>query len=225
MAYVANDPVNGTDPTGKAADTCAVMPVACLQQGGQTQAAPAQGGPLNGQTTNSGSFTPSTDPRSTAIALAQGGYYEGPDASHVTWHSDATATALAGAKFTATVLGGEAIGAAIGAVKVGAAAAEGTTTLFRAVMPGELKSIQGLKAFSNPTGIESKYFSTTLAGARSYAAQAAARYGDGPFSIVRTTIPTGSISPSMFSTVDRGIPAVVVSTEQLSLLSTPTILP
>ena len=61
-----------------------------------------------------------------------------------------------------------------------------TTPLFRAVSPAELASIKGLGTFTNPAGIESKYFSTTLGGAQSYAAQAEAAFGDEPYSFVGT---------------------------------------
>jgi hypothetical protein len=61
-----------------------------------------------------------------------------------------------------------------------------TTDLFRAVTPQELQSIQEINAFSNPYGIESKYFSTTLSGAQSYAAQAVEAFGDAPYAIVKT---------------------------------------
>jgi RHS repeat-associated protein len=117
----------------------------------------------------------------------------------------------------------------IGAYEGGAfAAAEGagaTTNLFRAVTTPELESIQSLNAFSNPAGIEVKYFSTSLEGAQSYASQATSAFGDGPFSFVRTSIPTSSITPEMSVTVDRGIQTVVVPTGQLPGLSTPVILP
>ena len=98
----------------------------------------------------------------------------------------------------------------------------GTTALFRAVMAPELESIQALGRFSNPTGIENKYFSTTVEGAQSYASQAARAFGDGPFSIVQTSIPSGLITPSMLAQVDRGgIPSVIVPTGLLPYLRPP----
>ncbi len=100
----------------------------------------------------------------------------------------------------------------------------GTTTLYRAVLDPELKSIQFLNAFSNPAGIEGKYFSTTLEGAQSYASQATAAFGDGPFSFVQTSISTSSITPGMTAMVDRGIPSIVVPTGQLLSLTPPVIL-
>jgi RHS repeat-associated protein len=101
------------------------------------------------------------------------------------------------------------------------AAAPGTTSLFRAVMPAEAQSIGELGAFTNPLGIESKYFSTTLEGAQSYASQASSAFGDGPFSFFSTEIPTSAITPEMTVTVDRGVSTVVVSTEDLTKLSPP----
>ena len=113
------------------------------------------------------------------------------------------------------------------AVPVGGSVAEGaaeTTPLFRAVTTPELESIQSLNAFSNPAGIEVKYFSTSLEGAQSYASQATSAFGDGPFSFVQTSIPTSSITPEMSVTVDRGIQTIVVPTGKLPGLSEPVIL-
>ncbi len=60
-------------------------------------------------------------------------------------------------------LGAGASAEASAAAEGGGLAAEGvadTTTLFRAVTTPELESIQSLNAFTNPAGIEVKYFST-----------------------------------------------------------------
>src|SRR5262249_23213282 len=97
-----------------------------------------------------------------------------------------------------------------------------TTTLFRAVMPAEAQSIDALGVFSNSLGVESKYFSTTLGGAQSYADQATAAFGDGPFSFFSTEIPTSAITPDMQVTVDGGINTIVVSTEDMTKLSVPS---
>jgi hypothetical protein len=100
------------------------------------------------------------------------------------------------------------------------AATVSMTTLFRAVLPAEADSIAAnAGAFTNPVGIEVKYFSTTLEGAQSYASQASAAFGDGPFTIVQTAIPTSAITPEMAVTVDRGIQTIVVATEDLSKLA------
>jgi hypothetical protein len=88
-----------------------------------------------------------------------------------------------------------------------------------------LSSIQDIGGFSNVSGVETKYFSTTLQGARSYAAQAAKIFGDGPFTFVRTNIPTSLITPEMRVTVDRGINTVAVPTSLLDRLSTPQVVP
>jgi RHS repeat-associated protein len=114
--------------------------------------------------------------------------------------------------------------AAVCAVSATGAESE-TTSLFRAVTNAERESIQSLKAFYNPPGNEVKYFSTTLEGAQSYASQATAAYGEGPFTIVSTSIPTSSITPEMTVIVDRGISTIVVPTELLPTLSPPVVLP
>jgi hypothetical protein len=103
--------------------------------------------------------------------------------------------------------------------------AAAATTLYRTVLLAELTSIQRIGAFSNIPGIETKYFSTTLRGARPYAAQAARVFGDGPFTFVRTIIPTNRITPEMHITVDRGIRTVTISTGLLGRLSAPDVVP
>jgi len=97
--------------------------------------------------------------------------------------------------------------------------------ILRAVTSAELESIQSLGAFVNPAGIETKYFSTTLQGAQSYAAQAASRFGEGPFTMVQTSIPSNLVSTEMRATVDRGIPTVTIPSETLPMLSPPQVLP
>ena len=99
------------------------------------------------------------------------------------------------------------------------------TTLYRAVLPAELRSIQRIGAFSNIPGIETKYFSTSLQGAQSYAAQAARVFGDGPFTFVRTSIPANLITPQMQVTVDRGIGTVTIPTGLLARLDAPQVVP
>ncbi len=146
----------------------------------------------------------------------------------------ATGTCMGGngcsAGKTALAVGGDVLkGAAIAAPLSAAAgslsgaldAAPATTTLFRAVMSAEAESIDAVGAFTNPYGVESKYFSTSLDGAQSYASQATQAYGDGPFSFYRAEMPTSAITPEMTVSVDRGINTVVVPTEQLPQLSSP----
>ncbi|TKS57781.1 MAG: RHS repeat-associated core domain-containing protein [Nitrospira sp.] len=99
----------------------------------------------------------------------------------------------------------------------------GTTPLFRAVMQGELDDIMSTQAFRNPAELEVKYFSETANGAASYARQSSRAFGDGPFTLVETRIPTNLINNSMRSTVDGGIRTLVVQTELLPLLSRPRI--
>jgi hypothetical protein len=103
------------------------------------------------------------------------------------------------------------------------AAEAGSTSLYRAVTHGELGDIAASGAFRNPFGIENKYFSTSAEGAASYARQASRAFGEGPFTIVETRIPTNAITPQMRSIVDRGIPTVTVPTQELDRLATPRI--
>jgi len=106
----------------------------------------------------------------------------------------------------------------------GAAAADNTTPLYRAVMNSELDDIVTTGVFRNPAGIEQKYFSATAEGAASYARQAFGKMGDtSPYTIIRTDAPT-SLLPSIHS-VDRGVPAILVPTNALPKLSPPQVLP
>jgi hypothetical protein len=114
------------------------------------------------------------------------------------------------------------VGAAAGVGKLAGKASKvlrggDTTTLYRAVTEAELKSIKSTKSFTNPKGIENKYFSTTAEGASSYGKQASKAFGDGPHTIIKTEIPTSSITPNMRvpNGVDGGIPTVVVPTNKL----------
>ncbi|HEV2963560.1 MAG TPA: RHS repeat-associated core domain-containing protein [Candidatus Angelobacter sp.] len=97
--------------------------------------------------------------------------------------------------------------------------------LYRAVGSAEAESIEATGAFTNPFGTEVKYFSTTLEGAQSYAAQADAAFGDGPYSIFSTQIPAEAVTPEMQVIVDRGIPTVTVPTQELPKLAPPKPVP
>ena len=99
-----------------------------------------------------------------------------------------------------------------------------TTILYRMVTAAELDDIRRSGAFRNPFGIENKYFAIAAEGATSYAQQAYKAFGDGPFTMVETTIPTRSITPDMRVTVDRNIATVIVPTPKLSQLSPPHVL-
>jgi RHS repeat-associated protein len=97
------------------------------------------------------------------------------------------------------------------------------TTLWRAVNESELADLSARAgAFRNPAGIINEYFSETAEGAASYARQAYQAGGilyEGPYTIVRTDIPSGIITPIMRATPDRGIATVVLPTELLPHLS------
>jgi RHS repeat-associated protein len=103
-------------------------------------------------------------------------------------------------------------------------AAKSTISLFRAVGPAELAQIEKTGTFMNIAGNEVKYFSTTLEGAQSYAKQAARAFGDGPYTIVGSGIPTSAVRPDMLVTVDRGIQTVVVPTKVLPQLVKPRVI-
>ena len=112
-----------------------------------------------------------------------------------------------------------------GASRLTGATRGSSTSLFRAVGPDELSDIQNLGRFRNPAGSEVKFFSTAEEGASSFARQSSRAFGDGPFTIIETRIPTRAITPEMRAVVDRGIDTVVVPTRSLDILSTPRILP
>jgi hypothetical protein len=97
-------------------------------------------------------------------------------------------------------------------------------TLFRAVSAAELISIRSTGVFLNPIGIETKYFSTSLEGAQFYAAQAISRFGEGPFTFVRTSIQSSLITDQMSVLVDRGISTIALPEALLAKLSFPIIL-
>ena len=103
-------------------------------------------------------------------------------------------------------------------------AAKSAMSLFRAVGPAELAQIEKTGNFMNIAGNEVKYFSTTLEGAQSYARQATRAFGDGPYTIVGSGIPTSAVRPDMLATVDRGIQTVVVPTKVLPQLVKPRVI-
>ena len=100
----------------------------------------------------------------------------------------------------------------------GGAATEETVALYRAVQPGEFSSIQDTGGFSNPYGIEVKYFSTTAEGASQYAQMSFGRTGiTEPYTIVSTEAPASLVESVPY--VDRGVPAVVIRSENLGGLT------
>jgi uncharacterized protein RhaS with RHS repeats len=201
-AYVGNDPLNFVDPQGLAAAFAQPYVSAGLEL-------------LNTPTTMA-----IADDSACGICIARPEFSSGSDLSQIsiahvstTYGGAALHYAIEGASAIVPFLGGAA----------GRALSAGSTSLYRAVNSAELASIRSTRAFSNPLGIERKYFSTTLAGAQSYAAQASKAYGE-TYSVVRTAIPTRLISQDMRATVDRGIPTVTVPSELLPSLKSPKIL-
>ncbi|GKT26118.1 RHS repeat-associated core domain-containing protein [Acidovorax sp. SUPP3334] len=83
--------------------------------------------------------------------------------------------------------------------------------VFRAVVPAELNSIQKNGIFTNLSGFEGKYFTTSAQAASSYARQAVRGFGDPAYTIVQSKVPQSVLNqPGISATVDRGIPAFVI---------------
>lgn len=100
-----------------------------------------------------------------------------------------------------------------------------TITLYRAVNPNELEQILQTEKFENlPGTAEGKYFSTSLSGAKKYAAMAEKVFGDPPYSFIRTNVPQSIITKIMGTIVDGGIETIVVPEKNLPSLTTPEIL-
>ena len=90
--------------------------------------------------------------------------------------------------------------------------------LWRAVLLPELESIRATGAFSNPPGIDEKYFSFSPEGAISYAQAAFARWPEeGAYWLTSGDFPVESIPEDMMVSVDRGISTVTLSTKLLPL--------
>ncbi len=93
--------------------------------------------------------------------------------------------------------------------------------LYRAVGPDELADIRRTGQFRNLGNAEGKYFTTSAKAASDYARQAVSAFGDEPYTIVHTQISRSRLAdPSIFATVDGGIPAYVVPDGSL-----PTMIP
>ncbi|HIE0436647.1 TPA: RHS repeat-associated core domain-containing protein, partial [Proteus mirabilis] len=89
-----------------------------------------------------------------------------------------------------------------------------TVDLYRAVGPDELNNIKQTNTFSNPPGIETKYFTTSGESASEYGKKAVLGFGDEPYTIVKTSVPKNLISdPKFYAEVDGGIPAYVLPSE------------
>ena len=104
---------------------------------------------------------------------------------------------------------------------------ENLINLYRVVKPEELEQILEKNIFTNPYGIENKYFSTNLEGAMQYALMAEKAFGDPPYTIIGTSISREQYSllpADLKVSVDQGISAVLIPTHKLSLLSRPAII-
>ncbi|SEQ82397.1 RHS repeat-associated core domain-containing protein [Lentzea xinjiangensis] len=102
--------------------------------------------------------------------------------------------------------------------------------IYRAVKESELHDIHSNRGFSNPPGIESKYFSYTAEGAAAYGREAYRNWPDeGPYTIVRTIInkdliPSDAVLPHV-ADVRGGLGGVALPTSVLPQLGRPRILP
>jgi RHS repeat-associated protein len=83
-----------------------------------------------------------------------------------------------------------------------------TTPLYRAVGPDELADINSTQALRNLGSAEGKYFTSSAEHASDYARQAVRAFGDPPYTIIRTDVPTSSLPRPV--SVDGGIPAYVI---------------
>jgi RHS repeat-associated protein len=134
--------------------------------------------------------------------------------------AEASAVALltVGSEFVPSEMRGA---SALSEMRAGASAE--AMSLFRAVTGEELADLSARSgAFRNPFGIESKYFSETAEGAASYARQAFEQGGgvyQGPYTLVRTSIPSNLVTPIMRAQTDRGIPTIVIPTDKLPQLT------
>ncbi|HKQ71893.1 MAG TPA: RHS repeat-associated core domain-containing protein, partial [Polyangiaceae bacterium] len=122
------------------------------------------------------------------------------------------------------LLGGATAAFSMRALVAAEGAGEAMTTLYRGVMPAELESIGQTGRFINLGSAEGKYFSTTVEGVSSYARGAVKAFGDPPYTLVTTQIPTRLLTPQMGAVVDRGIQSFVIPDALLPGL-TPTVQP
>ena len=119
---------------------------------------------------------------------------------------------------------GAGLGFGLGKVAILAGKALGkTATLWRAVKPQELLDIKLNGIFRNLGSAEGKYFSSTAEGAASYARQAVKSFGDPPYTIVKTEVPSKLLNKLDHVLVDREVPGVFVPDNSLQGL-TPVIL-
>ena len=84
------------------------------------------------------------------------------------------------------------------------------------------RRIQEFVFVSTPVGTSSRYV-RSIGCSDHRISEASQAFGDGPFTIVETRIPTVAITPEMRAVVDRGISTVTVPTNALGLLSTPRV--
>ena len=97
----------------------------------------------------------------------------------------------------------------------------GRTKLYRAVREAEAQDIIERRAFTNPYGIEVKYFAFDRLGAVTYALLAARSFGEWPYYLFATAIKNELVPLEAYVRVDGGILAIAIPTELLANLGTP----
>lgn len=238
-SYANNNPINLSDPSGEATAKAAAAPA----QGNFTSASPA----FFAWAYSALSYiqqniaTLSSSPAYSAGGGAGGGggkSYTAPgpgmDAFAKAVIDPVGAVMSLGRSSPVSAYGGTAAGIPLGAIgmfagpgearAVGGAMGE-VVPLYRAVKLKELEDIKNLKGgFRIPTGNnEVKYFTTSKEGLVKWAGDDSARYGESNI-IIETSIPRSGLSAPGVSVmeVDGGLPAVMLPTEILPLLSKAT---
>lgn len=93
--------------------------------------------------------------------------------------------------------------------------ANATATIYRAVSPAELASIQSTGRFALGRGLESKYFASSSADVSKYAKMAVSSFGDEAYTTVATEVPLSVLNTADRVTVDGGIDAYLLNESQL----------
>ena len=94
-------------------------------------------------------------------------------------------------------------------------------------MPAEATQIKATGKLENIYIVENKYFSATRKGAEQFASMAEKGFGNPPYEIIETKIPKKlleALPEIQRTTVDSGIPTVIIPTESLDILSKPEFL-
>jgi len=100
---------------------------------------------------------------------------------------------------------------------------ENTTTLYRAVGPEELSSLENGGGYSpSPGGLESKYFYPTAQQASNFASNVS-NSEFGPYTLTSTEVPTSFINPQNIVNVAGEGQVITIPNEQLLNIPPPSI--